>query len=107
MGRNYGKMSIYFYSRRGGGRGRGSGETGYYSGGVRRGGGRGIGRSNISRPNKKYLFKRRIGGDGVSADAALAASPLTAATANNRQQNVLSSASWGGAVTERMGGEAP
>ena len=57
--------------------------------GSEEGGGRGIGRSNISRPKKKYLFKRRIGGDGVSADADLVASALTAATVNNGQKNIF------------------
>ena len=77
-------------------------------GGVRLGGGgRGIRRINSSRTRKNYIFERRIGGDGVSADAALTASALTAATENNRQKKVLSSAGWGGTVPERMGEEDP
>ena len=75
-------------------------------GGVRGGGGgggRGIGRSNSTRRSKNYLFKRWIEGEVVSADAALAASDFMEATANNGQQNVLSSAGRGRAVPERIG----
>ena len=43
----------------------------------------GVGRSNSSRPRINYLFDRLIGGDSISADEDLAASALTAATANN------------------------
>ena len=56
-------------------------------------------------PRKNDLFERRIGGDRVSADADLAASDSTAATSNNGQKNVLSSAGRGGAVPHRMGEE--
>ena len=54
------------------------------------GGGRGIGVSRRSSPRKNDMFERRKQGDEISADAALAASALTAATANNGRHNVFS-----------------
>ena len=67
-------------------------------------GGRGIGGIDSSRHREKDLFERRIGSDGVYADAYLAASALMAATANIDQQIFLLYSGWGGAVPKRMGG---
>ena len=53
------------------------------------------------RPRKNYLFDRRKGGYGVSANADLVASSLTAAMANNGQK-CLFSAGLAGAVPKRM-----
>ena len=47
------------------------------------------------------------GGDGVSADAYLAASSFTEVTTNNRWHNVFSSARRGGEDTKRVRDEAP
>ena len=95
---SYGNRRMSLYLRRGGGRGRVIGETGFSLVGVRGGGGGGIGRSNSSRTNKKDIFDRWIGGHVVYAGVALEASALTEATGNNVKENILLSAGQGGGV---------
>ena len=65
-----------------------------------------IGRCNIIRPRRNDLVERRKRKYGISADAALAASSITEATANNRQLNLFPFASLGRNFPKSMEEEA-